>query len=107
MHLLSRWGALYMRVLLLSIGNLIIICVLTTVKLAGTIHCMNNVRHIRQTLGLSQDALAEALGMTQGSVSQYELGSDIPPRVARKLIDVAAGRGVDISFDDIYTSEAA
>jgi putative transcriptional regulator len=68
---------------------------------------MNNVRHIRQTLGLSQDALAEALGMTQGSVSQYELGSDIPPRVARKLIDVAAGRGVDISFDDIYTSEAA
>jgi len=37
MHLLSRWGALYMRVLLLSIGNLIIICVLTTVKLAGTI----------------------------------------------------------------------
>ena len=35
--LASRWGALYMRVLLLSIGNLIIICVLTTVKLAGTI----------------------------------------------------------------------
>jgi len=69
---------------------------------------MNNVRHIRQTLGLSQDSLAEALGMTQGSVSQYELGSDIPPRVARRLIDVAAAKGLEISFDDVYnTSEAA
>lgn len=37
MHLLSRWGALYMRVLLLSIGSLIIFRLLTTMKLAGTI----------------------------------------------------------------------
>lgn len=63
---------------------------------------MNNIRHIRQTLGLSQYALGEAIGVTQGNISLYELGQDVPPRVARRLIEAAADRGHVLSFDDIY-----
>ncbi len=63
---------------------------------------MNNVKHIRQILGLSQADLGKAIGVSQGNVSFYELGQEVPPKVARKLIDVAKAKGVDISFDDIY-----
>ncbi len=64
---------------------------------------MNNIRHIRQRLGLSQAALGDAIGVTQGNVSFYELGQDVPPKVARKLIDAAARSGLALSYDDIYS----
>lgn len=63
---------------------------------------MNNIRQIRQLLGMSQSALGDAIGVTQGNISFYELGQDVPPKVARRLIAVAAKMGRVITFDDIY-----
>ena len=67
---------------------------------------MNNIRHIRQLLGLSQTAFGDAIGVSQGSVSFYELGQDVPPKVARKMIDAAAMAGISLSYDDIYSDAA-
>ncbi len=68
---------------------------------------MNNIRHIRQLLGLSQAAFGDAIGVTQGNVSLYELGQDVPSRVARRLIEAAKARGHVLTFDDIYGAEVA
>jgi len=68
---------------------------------------MNNIRHIRQLLGLSQKAFGDAIGVSQGNVSFYELGQDVPPKVARKMIDAAAMAGISLSYDDIYSDAAA
>jgi putative transcriptional regulator len=67
---------------------------------------MNNIRHIRQLLGLSQKAFGDAIGVSQGNVSFYELGQDVPPKVARKMIDAAAMAGISLSYDDIYSDAA-
>lgn len=65
---------------------------------------MSNFKRIRTTLGLSQNALAQLLGMTQGNVSFYELGRQaVPPDVAQRLIEVAKKRGHRLTFDDIYS----
>ena len=45
------------------------------------------VREIRKRLGLTQKALAELLGCTQGEVSHYEMGIRNPPvKVALALV---------------------
>jgi DNA-binding transcriptional regulator YiaG len=63
----------------------------------------NNIRSIRQQLGLSQVDLAVAIGVSQGNVSQYEtLRQDVPPDVAVRVISAAKNRGVIVTFDDIY-----
>lgn len=64
---------------------------------------MNNILRIRQLLGLSQKAFGDAIGVSQGNVSHYEHGQDVPAAVARRLIDAAAQHGVHLGFDDIYS----
>ena len=39
---------------------------------------MNNIKAIREKKGILQSQLAEALGLTQGSISQWELGLTSP-----------------------------
>lgn len=64
---------------------------------------MCNLLPIRKRLGLSQADLARRLEMTQGSITHYENGrQEMPPRVARKLIAVAAELGCAVGFEDIY-----
>lgn len=63
---------------------------------------MNNVKAIREKLGLTQAALAEAIGCTQGNVWHYEQGQAIPPRMAEKLIAHAKSMGHEITFNDVY-----
>lgn len=63
---------------------------------------MSNILSIRKRLGLSQAALGEAIGCTQGNVGHYERGQTVPPEMARRLIRFAATRGVVLSFDDVY-----
>ncbi|WP_080937147.1 helix-turn-helix transcriptional regulator [Burkholderia plantarii] len=63
----------------------------------------NNIKQIRRWLDLSQAAFASAIGVTQGCVSHYECGrQDVSPNVARRIIALASGRGVAVTFDDIY-----
>lgn len=64
---------------------------------------MNTIKAIRTRLGLTQTALAEGIGCTQGNVGHYEnKGQTVPPEVARRLIAFAAGLGVQLSYEDIY-----
>lgn len=64
---------------------------------------MNTIKAIRTRLGLTQSALAEGIGCTQGNVGHYEnKGQTVPPEVARRLIAFAATLGVQLSYEDIY-----
>lgn len=63
---------------------------------------MNPISSIRAKLGVTQAAMAEGLGVSQGNVSNYERGQTMPPDVAKRLIGFAAERGTSISFNDIY-----
>jgi putative transcriptional regulator len=70
---------------------------------------MNSFRSIRQRLGLSQAAIADALGVTQSNVSFYENEArpqTVPPAVASKLIELARSRGLAIGFDHVYGAAA-
>jgi len=44
------------------------------------------VRYLRQQLGMTQEELAHALGITVGTVSRWEKGRFRPSRLARALI---------------------
>lgn len=66
---------------------------------------MNPIANIRARLGVTQAAMADALGVTQGNVSNYERGQTIPPDVARLLIEYANSLGTRITFNDIYLSD--
>jgi len=63
---------------------------------------MSTIKAIRDRLELTQAALAEALGCTQGNVGHYERGQTVPPEMAKKLIAFAAGRGHHVTYEDIY-----
>jgi len=66
--------------------------------------CFSNIHQIRNLLGLTQAAFAEAIGVTQGNVSHYEQGrQEVSPGVARRIIAACAQRGITVTFDDIYT----
>lgn len=55
--------------------------------------------------GMSQKDFGDAIGVTQGNVSHYELGhQDMPPSVARRLIEAARERDLMVTWDDIYGS---
>lgn len=64
---------------------------------------MNTVKRIRASLGITQAALAQVLGMTQANIGFYERGQQsVPPHVAKNLIEYASTQGVAIGYDDIY-----
>jgi DNA-binding transcriptional regulator YiaG len=55
----------------------------------------NNIRTLRQNLGLTQEEFAHRLGITVATVNRWENGHNSPTRLARKaLLDLAAERGV-------------
>lgn len=63
---------------------------------------MNTIKSLRTRLGVTQDALAAEIGVSQANVSLYENGQQVPPRVAQRLIEYARKRGQAITYDDIY-----
>ena len=66
---------------------------------------MQNLKLIRERLGVTQQVMADGLGCTQGNIGHYEKGQNIPPAVARRLIEYAAGLGLSITFDHIYAAQ--
>jgi putative transcriptional regulator len=44
------------------------------------------IRYLRRELGMTQEELAQALGITVGTVSRWEKGRFRPSRLARSLI---------------------
>jgi putative transcriptional regulator len=67
---------------------------------------MSRIKSIRQHLGVTQQALACALGCAQGNVSFYEKGQTVPPATAERLIAFAASRGLPLTFDHVYGGAA-
>lgn len=68
----------------------------------------NNIKQIRERLGLSQIAFADAIGVSQGNISHYEKQrQEVPPGVARRVISVAQERGLTLTFDDVYAAESS
>lgn len=64
---------------------------------------MNPIKSIRTRLGVTQAALADSIGCTQGNIGHYEnKGQTVPPGVAKRLIEFATARGVPLSYEDIY-----
>ena len=63
---------------------------------------MSAFKTIRERLGMTQAALGEALGCTQGNISFYEKGQTVPPDTARSLIAIARQRGLPLTFDHVY-----
>lgn len=63
---------------------------------------MSTFKMIRDRLGLTQSALAEGIGCTQGNVGHYEKGQTVPPEAAKKLIAFAASKGVTVTYEEIY-----
>ncbi|HHT8992798.1 TPA: helix-turn-helix domain-containing protein [Burkholderia cenocepacia] len=64
---------------------------------------MNAFAAIRQSLGLSQSALAKGLELGQSAISQFERGECEPtPAVARRLIQFAKQHGQTVTFEMIY-----
>lgn len=63
---------------------------------------MHNLKLIRERLGVTQQALADGIGCTQGNIGHYERGQTLLPEAASKLIEFAAVHGLAITFDHIY-----
>lgn len=63
---------------------------------------MHNLKTIRERLDVTQQALADGIGCTQGNVAHYERGQTLPPDMARKVIDFSASKGLFITFDHVY-----
>jgi len=63
---------------------------------------MSTIKAIRERLGVTQSAMAEGIGCTQGNIWHYEQGQTVPPDAAKKLIVYAKTLGHDVSFEDIY-----
>ena len=67
---------------------------------------MNGIKAIRLQLGMTQQAFAEGIAMTQANVSLYESkGQTVPPEVARRVITLAGARGYRCTFDDVYAAD--
>lgn len=63
---------------------------------------MNQVKAIRELLGVTQTTLGDGIGCTQANVGHYEKGQSVPVEAAKKLIDFAATKGVRLSLDQVY-----
>lgn len=66
------------------------------------------IRALRQKAGMTQRDLAEACGLGQSAIGNYESGCRKPSLgVVERVVTVIRGRGVDVSIDDIFPDSAA
>ena len=53
------------------------------------------IRAIREKVGVSQAVLAEHIGVTTGLVSKWECGDKRPSRMALKMLSLVKAKGLD------------
>lgn len=64
---------------------------------------MNNLKTIRERLGVTQQAVADALCCTQGNVGHIEKNlQEMKPPMAQRLIAFGQTLGHSLTFDDVY-----
>ena len=60
---------------------------MTSVKQVCYSETMNEVKELRQKLGLTQAEFAVKLGVAEYTVRRWECGASKPSRMARKLLE--------------------
>ncbi|AKM48219.1 repressor [Edwardsiella phage Edno5] len=64
---------------------------------------MNNIARQRTSLGMSQSALAKAIGWGQSRLANYELNSRKPDlESCRKIVNKLNELGGNVTLDDIF-----
>ncbi|MCP3022280.1 helix-turn-helix domain-containing protein [Cupriavidus basilensis] len=67
---------------------------------------MNELLDLRKRLGLSQSELGSILGVGQSAISQCERGGNyLSIKHAKRLIKLAAEKGVAVTLDELYRTE--
>ena len=64
----------------------------------------NPFQRFRSQTGISQEKLAELLGLGQAIVSKYESGGTPSPRVARRFVELAKSKRIRMSIEEIYSA---
>lgn len=66
---------------------------------------MNLIFKFRNDVGLSQESLAKAIGVTQSAISQLERGEKKPSvDLAMRLVSFAKEQGKSFKLEDFYAS---
>lgn len=69
---------------------------------------MNNLRTIRKRLGMTQEELAQEVGLTKGAIGHYENGRREPSVTqCRGLLAVFNKHGESMGIDDIFPPTTA
>jgi putative transcriptional regulator len=69
---------------------------------------MNNLKKIRENVGLTQHELAQKIKVTKASVSNYETGFRKPKlKVAQRIAIAISDSGFSCSVDDIFPYQQA
>lgn len=64
---------------------------------------MSNLRKIREALKVSQTALAEKIGCSQGAIGHYETGRRQPDlNTCRQLVVALNSFGAKVELDDVF-----
>lgn len=66
---------------------------------------MNEIKAIRELLGLTQTQFAEGIGCTQGNVGHYEAGQTVPPDRAVDVINFSEKLGLSLTMGQVYGTE--
>lgn len=67
---------------------------------------MSNLRKIRESVNVSQAALAEKVGCTQGAIGHYESGRRHPDlKMCRQLVNALNCLGAKVLLDDVFPPE--
>jgi putative transcriptional regulator len=64
---------------------------------------MNNLKTIRERVGLTQSALADTVGLTQGAIAHYENDRRQPGLLeCRKILAALNARGAKVTLDEVF-----
>lgn len=64
---------------------------------------MKSVKRLRESCGLTQEQLAEEIGVSGPMVNHYETGrNQITPANAMRLVEICHRHGIKTSLEEIY-----
>ncbi|EKO3656440.1 helix-turn-helix transcriptional regulator [Vibrio metschnikovii] len=64
---------------------------------------MTKINEILKRIGISQERLAEIVGVSQSSINHYAKGNRKPNyQIAWKIVDSLNQLGANCSFDDVF-----
>ena len=64
---------------------------------------MNRIKEFRELAVMTQEALANELGLSQGAVAHYENGKRTPDLdVCRNIVSVFIEKGLTVTLDDVF-----